>query len=63
VYHTYLGLGFREDVLDGLGKHVQVVGSGDKDILCAAVAHIGQYAHPEGSGLVLARPNPLNRTI
>lgn len=58
--HTYLGLGLREHVLDGIGKAVQVVSGGNEQVLYAPSLDIGQYGHPKGSGFVLAQPQPQN---
>ena len=56
VYHTYLGPGFREHVLDGVRKPIKIVGGRNKDVLGATSSDIGQYAHPESGRFVLAQP-------
>ncbi|KKN42704.1 hypothetical protein LCGC14_0710530 [marine sediment metagenome] len=56
VHHTYLGLGIREHVPDGIGKAVQVIGGRDQDVLGAAGLDIGEHGHPESGGFILAEP-------
>ena len=56
VYHAYLGLGLGENVFNGIGEPVKVVGGRDQDVLGATGLDICKYGHPEGGGFVLAEP-------
>lgn len=57
MYHAYLCVGLREYTSYGIGNPIQVVRTGDEDILYATRFQVGQDTHPESGTLGLAAPH------
>ncbi len=49
--HTCLHRGLRESCSDRVGQPLQAVADDEEDVLCAAVAQLGQHLQPELRGL------------
>jgi hypothetical protein len=57
VHYTYLCGRIRENRAYGFRETVEVVGTGDKNILYSSCLDIRQYAHPEGTAFTLSYPH------